>query len=150
MDIRIKKLVEQDVDRFIDLLTVFEVSFEMADFHMPPPAYLRRLLHQDSFWIFVALVDEQVVGGLTAHVLPHYYTCQLHVYLYDLAVSSPYQRQGIGRQLLASLLSHSYSLGVEEVFVQADGEDGEAIQFYEATQGRAEAVVQFTYATASQ
>ena len=143
--VTIQKLDAHGINSFVDLLRVFEVVFEMKAYSMPPQPYLQRLLEQDSFWIFVAVINGEVVGGLTAYVLPQYYTERPLVYLYDLAVNISHQRQGVGRQLLAGLTQYSRSLGVDEVFVQADGDDAEAINFYQATGGRAESVVHFTY-----
>lgn len=145
MHVSIEKLEAHAIDQFIELIRVFDVVFDMDGFKMPPSAYLQRVLAQDTFWVFVAVVDDKVVGGLTAYVLPQYYTQRPLVYLYDLAVSHDYQRRGIGSQLVAGLNNYCRSLGIDEVFVQADGDDVEAINFYRATGGLAEQVVHFTY-----
>lgn len=145
MNVTIQKVTAQESGLFIELLRVFEAEFEMDDFRLLSPAYLQQLLQQERFWVFVAMVDEAVVGGLTAHVLPQYYTKSPQVYLYDLAVSRDYQRRGVGRQLVAEITAYCRPLGIDQVFVQADGGDQDAIDFYRATGGRAASVVHFTY-----
>lgn len=70
MNIAIKKLEEHATGFFDDLLRVVEAVFEMKDFQMPSRAHVKRLLRQDSFWGFVALADDRVIGGLTAYILP--------------------------------------------------------------------------------
>lgn len=145
MNITVRKLDPQSIGQFIELLHVFEVEFEMNSFNRPSRDYLQRLLDQPDFWVFVALVGDEVVGGLTAYVLPQYYTEKPLVYLYDLAVSAQFQRRGVGRQLLADLTQQGRLAGVDEVFVQADGDDMIALDFYRGTGGNAEPVVHFTY-----
>ena len=92
------------------------------------------------------MIDKKVVGGLTAHVLPLTYFPSSEVYVYDLAVETEFQRKGIGRQLINSLKEYRAGLHFKEVFVQADLEDGHALEFYRATGGMAESVVHFSYA----
>jgi GNAT superfamily N-acetyltransferase len=60
-------------------------------------------------------------------------------------VLSQYQRQGIGKLLMAGITSYCKGIGVEEVFVQADQPDEHAIEFYHAMGGIAEQVVHFYY-----
>ncbi|QHT72074.1 GNAT family N-acetyltransferase [Rhodocytophaga rosea] len=145
MAIEIRKLEKQDLDTFIALIRVFEDVFEMKNFTMPDEKYLQALLAKDSFFIFVALSDGEVVGGLTAYTLEQYYSTKPLVYIYDLAVTTQLQRQGIGRKLMASINEYCKNTGVEEVFVQADEVDDYALEFYQATGGIAEKVVHFNY-----
>jgi ribosomal protein S18 acetylase RimI-like enzyme len=93
----------------------------------------------------VALLEEKVVGGLTAYTLQQYYSERPLVYIYDLAVLSHYQRQGIGKLLMEEITAFCKGIGMEEVFVQADQVDQHAIEFYQATGGIAEQVVHFYY-----
>ena len=141
----IRKLNKQDLNTFIALIRVFEDVFEMENFLMPEEKHLQQLLAKDSFFVFVALSGNEVVGGLTAYTLEQYYSTKPLVYIYDLAVKTRYQRQGIGRKLMAAINEYCKNTSVEEVFVQADEIDDYAIEFYQATGGNAEKVVHFTY-----
>lgn len=145
MDIQVKKLESSDIDSLIDLIELFEDVFEMQQFVAPERAYLQRLLKKDSFFVFVAFVDDAMVGGLTAYMLEQYYSTKPLVYIYDLAVRNEYQRQGIGKRLIESITEHCKRAGIEEVFVQADEEDDYVLDFYRATGGLPEKVVHFTY-----
>jgi aminoglycoside 3-N-acetyltransferase I len=142
---KIQKLSHQDLDQFIALIRVFEDVFEMEDFQMPDENHLQNLLSTDTFHVFVALVDNQVVGGLTAYTLQQYYSEKPLVYIYDLAVQTHYQRQGIGKRLMEEINQYCREAGMEEVFVQADEVDVHAIEFYRSTGGIAEKVVHFYY-----
>ncbi|MDQ4141666.1 MAG: GNAT family N-acetyltransferase, partial [Bacteroidota bacterium] len=123
MEVEIKKLNSQDLDTFIELIRVFEEVFEMKNFILPDVKHLQQLLAKDSFFVFVALVNNKVVGGLTTYTLQQYYSILPLVYIYDLAVLTNYQRQGIGKMLIASLNVYCKEIGVQEVFVQADEVD---------------------------
>jgi len=145
MPVEIKKLNADDIGSFQELLFVFEKVFEMEDFSIPNKEHLQRLLGKEGFHVFVAFLEGKVVGGLTAHTLPQYYSTMPLVYIYDLAVSTELQRKGIGRMLISGVKAYCREMGMEEVFVQADEEDAHALDFYQATGGRAEKVVHFTY-----
>ena len=150
MPVEIKKLGHYDLNYFKDLIWVFEDVFEMEKFTMPDDDYLQQLLEKDSFLVFIALSEDKVVGGLTAYILQQYYSVRPLVYIYDLAVKTNYQRQGIGSILIAGITNYCRETGMEEVFVQADEEDGYALEFYHSTGATAEKVVHFYYPLNSQ
>ena len=141
----IKKLKPGDLDQFKALVKLFEEVFEMENFKMPADVHLQKVLAKDNFVVLIAEADDKIVGGLTAYILAQYYTTVPLVYIYDLAVKSSFQRQGIGKMIIAKLKAYCKKIGVEEVFVQADLADEHASQFYQATGGKAENVIHFDY-----
>lgn len=143
--VTIKKLSKQDSDQFIAVIKLFEEVFEMENFSIPQSNHLQRLLSRSDFFVFVALLDNKVVGGLTAYVLEQYYSEKPLAYIYDLAVEIVHQRQGIGRKLIAGINDYCDKEGFEEVFVQADKVDDYAIDFYRATQPAGEEEVMHFY-----
>ncbi|CAN5314883.1 N/A [soil metagenome] len=145
MNLEIKKLDHQDIDQFIALIRVFEDVFEMKNFKMPDKDYLQKLLEKEDFFAFVALVEDQVVGGLTSYTLQQYYSLRPLVYIYDLAVMTEFQRQGIGKKLISGITHFCQNTGVEEVFVQADETDHQSVEFYKTTGATPEKVVHFYY-----
>ncbi|MEM7549787.1 MAG: GNAT family N-acetyltransferase [Bacteroidota bacterium] len=146
MMVDVKKLGANDIKEFLELICVFEDVFEMEDFEMPSQDHLKRLLSKSSFMVFVAKVENEVVGGLMAYVLDQYYSEKPRAYIYDLAVLSNYQRQGIGKKLIAGINGYCNENGFEEVYVQADQVDDHAISFYHSTPFDVkEDVAQFSY-----
>src|SRR6185295_15137544 len=101
MDIKVEKLNHSDIHKFTELIRVFEDVFEMKNFKMPGEIYLQRLLEREDFFVFVALVKDKVVGGLTSYIMQQYYSKSPLVYIFDLAVKTELQRQGIGKMLIA-------------------------------------------------
>lgn len=145
MEVKVKKLADSDLFQFKELIFLFEDVFEMKKFEIPSDVYLASLLKKDGFYVFVALVEGKVVGGLTAYTLEQYYSTAPLIYIFDLAVLTDLQRRGIGRKLIAGIKELCKEIGGEEVFVQADEVDLHALEFYRSTGGNAEKVVHFTY-----
>jgi ribosomal protein S18 acetylase RimI-like enzyme len=141
----IHKLQDNNIDKFIALIRLFEDVFEMKNFKMPDEDYLQQLLKNDDFIVFTAIVNDRVVGGVTAYTLQQYYSKSPLVYIYDLAVATEFQRQGIGAMLISGITNYCTEIGIEEVFVQANEEDAYALEFYHSTGAAAEKVVHFYY-----
>jgi aminoglycoside 3-N-acetyltransferase I len=145
MDLHVRQLNPQEISLFKELVILFGEVFEMKDFKMPQDQYLQKLLSKNNFFVFVAMKENKVVGGLTAYELPSYYTGSSEIYLYDLAVKNEFQRKGIGRKLLESLSSFCKENNYQEFFVQADVEDKHALGFYQSTGRIPEKVIHYSY-----
>ncbi len=144
MSIEIKHLTKEDLLEFTSLIDLFNTVFE-EESKMGSKASLLNLLNSKAFITLVALAENKVVGGLTAYKLPMYYSNRFEIFLYDLAVNPKYQRMGVGKELLQRLKEYCVSHGIKEFFVMAHEEDEHAIEFYHATGGKAEKVVNFLY-----
>lgn len=134
----IKKLKGNDINLFVELIRLFEDVFEMKPFSLPSKDYLQDLLLKPDFFVFVALADNKVVGGLTVYTLHQYYTTRPLAYIYDLAIARQSQRQGISKKLIVAANHYCKEKGYEEVFVQADKVDDYALDFYRSTTPTAE------------
>jgi aminoglycoside 3-N-acetyltransferase I len=130
-----RRLTRDDVNPFAQLRGVFGEAFDDVEtFHGAPPRddYIRALLGKESFIAVVALLGEQVVGGLTAYVLDKYERERAEVYIYDLAVAAAHRRRGVARQLIRTLKPIAKASGAYVIFVQADPPDDPAIRLYES------------------
>ncbi len=146
MEVSIKRLKANEWAKFVKLVKVFEDVFEMENLSIPKVEHLRRLLSRNNFHVFVALLDNKVVGGLTTYMLEQYYSDKPLAYIYDLAVDAKLQRQGIGKRLIAETCKFYKKKGSEVVFVQVDKADKHAIDFYRKTKPSGEdSVVHFSY-----
>ncbi len=145
MEIKIEKLKNNDITQFVELIRVFEDVFEMKNFKMPDETYLQQLLNKGDFFVFVAMQDNKVVGGLTSYTMHQYYSKSPLVYIFDLAVKVAFQRKGIGKMLIAANNAYCKDIGAEAVMVQADEVDDYAIEFYRSTGGVGQNVVHFDY-----
>lgn len=130
---QIRKLAKSELNEFIELIRVFEEVFEMKDSTLPESEHLQKLLSRNDFFAFAAIENQKVVGGLTAYVLEQYYSTRKLAYVFDLAVKTEFQRQGIGTKLMSAIVNYCRERGFEEVFVQADKIDDYALEFYRST-----------------
>ena len=103
------------------------------------------MLARTDFWAVVAVDEGSVVGGITAHALPMTRDRSVELFIYDLAVRSDRQRQGIGRGLVSELLGLASAAGIKTSFVPADDEDSHALDFYRAMGGEESPVTFFTF-----
>jgi aminoglycoside 3-N-acetyltransferase I len=142
-NIVIRQLEPQDIDVFLELLAVFVQVFEHDDLTLPDEIHLARILAKPDLHIFVALSEERVIGGLTAYTLEQYYSTQPLAYIYDLAVLEEFQRQGVGKSIIAAFRQYCQKQGYEEIFVEAEKEDTQAVNFYRATQAQEMEVAHF-------
>lgn len=142
---QIKRLGHQEATIARELVLLFQEVFEMESPATAPTTYLNKLLKRPDFIVYVAMHDHEVVGGLTAYVLPMIYGEYAEVIIYDIAIKPAYQRKGLGKQLLSALNAYCGQHGIRDVFVDAHEEDVHAVDFYHAAGGKADKVIQFTF-----
>ena len=146
MEVEIKKLSEADIADFSELIGIFEVVFEMKNFKMPADAHLQNLLSKPDFFTLVAKYHNRVIGGLTVYILHRYYSEKPVAYIYDVGVSTDYQRKGVGKKLMNYLTHYCEENGFEDAFVEAETDDIQAVNFYRRTSFSSELqATQFTY-----
>jgi aminoglycoside 3-N-acetyltransferase I len=130
-----KQLTIADVALLRNLLRVFGEAFEdVATYQRSAPCdeYLEKLLSKQHFIAMAAEVGGEVVGGLAAYVLDKFEQDRREIYIYDLAVSQGYRRQGIATAMINELRKVAAEKDVYVIFVQADLVDGPAIALYES------------------
>jgi aminoglycoside 3-N-acetyltransferase I len=140
----VQRLTPGDRDRARTLFTLIANVFEVGSGELSDD-YLDRLLGREDFWAIAAFRDGRIVGGLTAHSLPMTRTATSEIFIYDVAVHPEYQRNGVGRALIAELRAQAAQAGIGEVFVPADNEDVHALDFYRAVGGVESPVTFFTF-----
>lgn len=141
----VRQLTYKDLPAFKSLIGLFNMVFEEESSTYASDAHLLKLLESKSFVAMAAVSADEVVGGLTAYELPLYYADRSEILLYDMAVKPGYQRMGIGSGLIKNLKGYCARNGIEEFFVMAHEEDEHATEFYRATGGKSEKVVNFLY-----
>ena len=70
---------------FAMMVDVFDGGSGDDDGELITDDYLDRLLSQHSFWALAAFVGSEIVGGLTAHILPMTKSETSEIFVYDLA-----------------------------------------------------------------
>jgi aminoglycoside 3-N-acetyltransferase I len=126
---------------------LFSTMAEVFDEEHTPLSdeYVDRLLARDELWILAAMLDEEVVGGLTAHRLPMTRSESSEIFIYDVAVHAGHRRRGVGRLLLSYLTRAAGDAGIHDLFVPADNDDAHALEFYRALGGAGSPVTFFAF-----
>jgi aminoglycoside 3-N-acetyltransferase I len=98
----------------------FEQSYNVTD------RYLSNMMEQKNMIVLAAYENKNIVGGLIGfEILPIHGNKE--IYIYDIAVDPDYQKQGIGTKLIKCLNVEAQNRDVETIFVEAEGEDQDAI-----------------------
>jgi aminoglycoside 3-N-acetyltransferase I len=142
---QVKRLQKKDVHIFRQLILLFKELFETNENIIPRDSYLLDLLNKPSFHAYVILIENEVIGGLTAYELVNYSFEGTEIFIYDIAVKPTFQQKGFGKQLIASLKEYCQSNNIGTIFVEAHETDKHAIDFYHSTGGKPEKVVHFNY-----
>lgn len=101
------------------------------------PALLREYLSNSSNALFVALVNNKVVGMATGLTYVHPDKPR-SLFINEVGVATTCQRQGIGKQLINSLLEWGKSQGCKEAWVATEPDNFAARSLYETTGGTVE------------
>jgi aminoglycoside 3-N-acetyltransferase I len=143
--LEVRQLTQADLAVFSLLIRLFNTVFEADEAAIGSETTLSKLLSNNNFIALAAFYENELVGGLTAYELPMYYSDISEIFLYDLAVKSAYQRKGIGKSLIRYVRNYCTNHGINEFFVLAHAEDEHAVEFYRATGGKSEEVINFLY-----
>lgn len=137
----VRQLTADDETTFGQLIDLFHVVFENEYPSTAPQSNLQKLLASPHFIAFGVFVDEQLVGGCTAYLLPSYTKPHPELFMYDLAILPAFQRRGLGSHLIQSVITFCSYQHIPIVFVMAHAEDTHAVEFYRANGAQLEAVV---------
>ncbi len=148
-DLQTKRLTHGDRELAAKMFATMVEVFEEPAAHLSD-GYIDRLLEREDFWAIAAFVGGEIVGGLTAHALLMTRAESSEIFIYDIAVRSDHQRQGIGRALITALREAAASAGISDLFVPADNDDLHAIDFYRSLGGASAAVAIFTFSSAKE
>jgi len=142
---KIAKLDKHDIKSFQKLIQMFHEVFETGQKEQAKKSHLNKLLKNHHFIALAALDGKEVIGGLTAYILPQYYSANPEMYIYDMAVKSNMQRKGMGKELVKVLKKYCQQNKIKVMFVEAHAKDKHAVNFYRSTGGKQEEVVHFNY-----
>lgn len=141
----VRSLDNQNLNEFRALMSLFSEVFDQKDTYganQPSDGYVMELLSKKHIIHLVALLNQQVVGGLVAYVLDKFEQERSEVYIYDLAVAAAYRRQGIATKLIEQLSIIARGIGAGIIVVHTELENDPAIKLYNRL-GKREAVLLF-------
>lgn len=133
METEFIQLGQNNQEQMNSLLDLFGEVFEEEETYCcnrPDPEYFQELLSSETFIAIAALKGKKIVGGLAAYELKKFEQKRSEIYIYDLAVSKEYRRQGIATSLIDNLKPIANQRGAWVIFVQADYIDEPAVKLY--------------------
>lgn len=142
MNYYIKKLEAGDWPLAMSLMQLWK---EAQSKEQPSKEYLIRLLENPAYHIFVALQDDQLVGGLTAYELEMFTREEREMFLYEIGVEEAYQERGVGTALIEALKDTCAKNGISIIFVGTTISNEAARSLYQKTGGLEEINPWYTY-----
>ncbi|MEM1137797.1 MAG: GNAT family N-acetyltransferase [Bacteroidota bacterium] len=141
----IKKLGKNDQLLAKQLLEEWYKDDGQLNPSFPKEKYLSSLLNKEDFHAFVAVVNNLVVGGLTAYELPMFDVEANEMFLYEIGVSKAYRQKGIAKKLIEALREVCFSKEIKVIFVGTSMDNEVAKKLYETTGAEIEIIPWFTY-----
>jgi aminoglycoside 3-N-acetyltransferase I len=145
VDYSIKKLSLTDVKLAKELIRLWQAEDGMQHSATPNVDYLADLLSRDSFHVYVALMDNVVVGGLSGYELPMFPEEVTEMFLYEIGVDEGHRKNGIASMLIDALKETCKIKGIKIIFVGTSTDNKPAIKLYKSTGGVMEEIPWFTY-----
>ena len=141
----IKRLKTDEIADFKKLIEIFREVFKNSA-GIPGDQHLSKVLSNPDFMVFVVRINGEVVGGLTIYILHQYYSIKPLAYIYDVGIAPDFQGKGFGKALITEVCSLCREQGFEDVYVEAENDDMDAISFYRKTKFSNEMMaIHFTY-----
>lgn len=145
MSYTIKKLKNNDVELAKQLIEEWHTDDGVQQVIYPREKYLSRMLGKKSFHAYIAMVQEQVVGGLTAYEMDMFDAEESEMFLFEIGVNKEYRQQGIATALIEALKQTCHEKHIRIIFVATSLDNKAAKQLYAATGGNLEIIPWYTY-----
>ncbi|MBD3637056.1 MAG: GNAT family N-acetyltransferase [Crocinitomicaceae bacterium] len=128
----IERIKPDEIEKFIELREIF-IDVFMQDAPALTEQQYAQLRDNRNFVAVGATVGFELVGGLTAHIIPNYYKGGLDFFIYDIAIKREHQRKGVGLELLKFAQQFCKDHGIKEMYVAAEDTDEQALSYYRKT-----------------
>lgn len=145
MSYTIKKLESIDVALAKQLIQAWHEIDGTINGKVPTEKYIIESLAKPHYHVFVAIHENQVVGGQTAYELQLFDEEKTEMFLYELGVVESHRQQGVAMQLISALKAFCLQRGIDTLFVGTEMENLKARNLYLKTKGAFEEVAWFTY-----
>lgn len=96
----------------------------------PKPHLVSEFLQDPRHHLAVAITERQLVVGMASGVHYVHPDKEPQMFINEVGVSSAYQGQGIGKQLLAALLQRASELGCTEAWTATEPDNSRAQSLY--------------------
>lgn len=129
----IRRLGKDDAAAMEALNALLGEVFDMPEEYSgrwPDRSALAARLDDPNIWVLVAEEAGRIIGGLTAYMLPKMEAPVSELFIYDLAIASDRQRQGVGTALLDEACRLAGAAGARLVIIEAEPDDAAPLALY--------------------
>lgn len=127
MNCTFRKLTHDDIDLALAMNATFREGFLTAD---GASAFLR----DERNWLFAALCNNAVIGFAYGYELPRLDGGKM-LYIHEIGVAEPFQRQGVGTAIIAALKTACLENGIRRFFLFTAQSNAGANALYRKTGG---------------
>ena len=121
------------------------ISKDDHDRRLASPAELTDAAADSRCYLYVALIDSEPIGLLSAYRFPDVEAGGTIVYLYDIEVAHQHRRSGVGAALVTELASRCREDGVRRIWAGTDLNNVPARKTFEATGAELEGEIYAEY-----
>lgn len=137
---RVKQKDSETIKSLIEFLkSQYDISVSLG--------HLKNFLSDDRTYLFIAILEENIIGYTICFRFPDFTEEGFLAYLYDIEVVETHRKKGIGRRLVEESLAELKKDGVTELWLgtATDNKAGQAL--FTATGGEksGETFNDFTY-----
>ncbi|MEM0049606.1 MAG: ribosomal protein S18-alanine N-acetyltransferase [Candidatus Bathyarchaeia archaeon] len=111
-----------------DLKALYEIEVECFREEAFPLRYLKLFLSDAAFITLVMVLEDRIIGYVTARIENFEGKCMGHIY--SIAVKPEYRRRGIGSRLLESVEEILREKGAKVCYLETRKDNVAAINFY--------------------
>ncbi len=130
--IKIKKVSAADVSLINELLAH---HIDIEEKNAPTLHHLQELVQDDRCFLFVAIIDDIIIGYVLAYSFPSLYASSRMAYLYDIDVIPEHRKKGIGRHLMEAVKTELQKNGVTELWLGTGIDNMPAQELFNKTGG---------------
>jgi ribosomal protein S18 acetylase RimI-like enzyme len=137
MNINIRKASIEDLSKVQELNhKLFELEYKFYDptlnvgwtYEKVGFDYFKNMIENEA--VFLAVVNNEIVGYLAGSICPDSYTKLKLVELDNMFILEEYRKYGIGSMLINEFKKYCLNKGVESIKVTASAKNKNAIAFY--------------------
>ncbi len=128
MDITVRGIEERDYAAVTSLL-VNDFGGNIGGEHVVP--FFERVKNDDSYKSFVAVLDGNVVGFISALAMLWVFSEEAYLYIQGLVVKKEYQNKGIGTKLIKYIEDYAKANRVKGIMLLSGFQRTAAHAFYE-------------------
>ncbi len=143
--IEVRRIGPGDAELAREVNLAFAEVFSQHQYYLgnPPSAdWTTHLLANPGIYVIAAMIGNKVIGAAVCYEFDKLEREAREVYIYDIGVLPDFRRHGVATALILEARRIAGRRNVRVLYIQAEGDDDEAIEFH-ASVGRRKTLASF-------